>query len=202
MKRYDYKFLSIFCKENNITLLKDYLKDNITQRSKILFKCTKNNCKIKIELLFQTMIKNKDNLFCKKCKIKKPKTKKRVFNIEFLNKFCNENNIILLKDYSNTKIIGKTIIKYKCINKNCNNSFEKFLKKLDRNKCFYCKDCIAIHIINNNKNKDLKYNNTIYDINCLINLCTNSNIILSEDYSNKIITRDSIIKGKCINKNF
>jgi hypothetical protein len=72
MKRYDYKFLSIFCKENNITLIKDYSKDNLISRSKILIKCNKNNCKINIELLFQTLVKNKDNLFCKECKIRKP----------------------------------------------------------------------------------------------------------------------------------
>jgi hypothetical protein len=54
--------------------------------------------------------------------------------------------------------------------------------------------------INNNKNKDLKYNNTIYDIKCLITLCKEYNIILWEDYSNKNITRDSIIKGKCNKK--
>jgi hypothetical protein len=56
------------------------------------------------------------------------------------------------------------------------------------------------HIINNNKNKDLKYNNNIYDIKCLITLCNDNNIILNEDYSNKNVTRDSIIKGKCNKK--
>ncbi len=48
MKRYDYNFLDSFCKENNITLIKDYSKDNLTMRSKILLKCIKSDCKLNI----------------------------------------------------------------------------------------------------------------------------------------------------------
>ncbi len=83
MKRYDYNFLDSFCKENNITLIKDYSKDNLTMRSKILLKCIKSDCKLNIELLFQTLVKNKDKLFCKKCKNIKTKNKKEFLILTF-----------------------------------------------------------------------------------------------------------------------
>jgi len=43
-KRYDYTFLENFCKENDITLLKDYSNENINIESKIEFKCKYEEC--------------------------------------------------------------------------------------------------------------------------------------------------------------
>jgi hypothetical protein len=42
MKRYNYEYLMEFCKEKNITLLKDYLQEKINKNYKIEAKC--NNC--------------------------------------------------------------------------------------------------------------------------------------------------------------
>ena len=44
--RYDYNALQKFCNENNIELLEDYSKSNITVKTKIKGKCKKTNVKI------------------------------------------------------------------------------------------------------------------------------------------------------------
>jgi hypothetical protein len=65
--------------------------------------------------------------------------KKRVkYDINRLTKFCVENNVELLKDYSGENITQKTLIEGKCIN--CVNNFNK--KFISLYKCNgYCKIC-------------------------------------------------------------
>ena len=50
------------------------------------------------------------------------------YDINLLTKFCAENNIELLKDYSGENIIRNTKIEGKCIN--CVNTFEKVFRQL------------------------------------------------------------------------
>ena len=66
-------------------------------------------------------------------------------NFERLQKYCSENNVTLLEDYSNMKNLnGTVVIKGKCNYENCNNSFEKkFSYLLSSNSCF-CKQCSKI----------------------------------------------------------
>ena len=49
------------------------------------------------------------------------------YNYVFLQEFCKEHNIILLKDYSNENINRDIIIEGKCKSDNCN---EKCYKKI------------------------------------------------------------------------
>jgi hypothetical protein len=49
------------------------------------------------------------------------------FNFERLHKYCSENNVVLLEDYSIVQLKGNVIIKGKCFSENCNNNFEKNL---------------------------------------------------------------------------
>ena len=58
-----------------------------------------------------------------------PKQKVR-YNYEFLKKYCEENNIVLLKDYSNEKVNRDTKIEGNCISENCNNTFNKSFRNL------------------------------------------------------------------------
>ena len=62
------------------------------------------------------------------------------YNLDLLIKFCNENHITLLKDYSGEKVNIDIRIIAKCIN--CDNKMiEKTFEKLLKNKNFGCKEC-------------------------------------------------------------
>ena len=63
------------------------------------------------------------------------------YNNVFLQDFCKENNIMLLKDYSNENINRDSIIEGKCKSDNCSNHFSKLCRSLCRNG-FYCEKCI------------------------------------------------------------
>ena len=65
------------------------------------------------------------------------------YDFELLNKYCNENGVILLEDYSECYLDGKVNIKCKCIYKNCENEFEKKFTNLIKTGS-YCKICIKI----------------------------------------------------------
>ena len=70
-------------------------------------------------------------------------------DLELLNKYCNENNIELLNDYSiYAKINAFTVIEGKCINENCNDIFKKEFRSLVKTNG-YCFECTK----NNAKNK-------------------------------------------------
>jgi len=64
------------------------------------------------------------------------------YNNVFLQEFCKEHNIILLKDYSNENINRDSIIEGKCKSDNCSNNFSKLFRSLCRNDGFYCDKCI------------------------------------------------------------
>ena len=59
----------------------------------------------------------------------------------FLITFCKENNIELLKNYSNEKINGTTKIEGKCVTENCENTFLKVHRDLIKTGG-YCKLCM------------------------------------------------------------
>jgi len=60
-------------------------------------------------------------------------TQRVKYNLDLLIKFCNENNITLLKDYSGEKVIRETIIHGKCLREGCGNSFERIFRSLYKN---------------------------------------------------------------------
>ena len=62
------------------------------------------------------------------------------YNLDLLIKFCNENHITLLKDYSGEKVNRETIIHGKCLREGCGNSFERIFRSLYKLNG-YCKEC-------------------------------------------------------------
>jgi hypothetical protein len=69
-----------------------------------------------------------------------PKQKVR-YNYEFLQKYCEENNITLLKDYSNEKVNRDTKIEAKCVTESCNEIVNKnFRQMIEKSGC-YCNSC-------------------------------------------------------------
>jgi len=84
------------------------------------------------------------------------------YNYDYLKSFCNENNLLLRKDYSNDNITRETFIEIKCMGENCENICNKKFVNLVANKNFGCIDCAP-------KLKLLKTKNTCiikYGVDC------------------------------------
>ena len=78
-------------------------------------------------------------------------TAKQQYNYEYLQQFCQENNIILLKDYSNEKINRDAIIEGTCKTDTCCETFCKGFRQLTISGGF-CKECT----LQNGKNKSIE----------------------------------------------
>jgi hypothetical protein len=111
------------------------------------------------------------------------------FNNETLNEYCNTSKITLLKSYEN--INRESYIEGKCIYDGCENNFNKIFRQLIKTGA-YCSDCMEK--IAKNKIREAKVK---YDINILNKFCDENNILLTADYSNKFVNRDTIIEGIC-----
>jgi len=96
------------------------------------------------------------------------------YNYVFLQEFCKEHNIILLKDYSNEKINRDSIVESKCNSDNCNECFKRDFRSLVKNCSYYCKDCY-------NKIKNNKRENTNLDKYGV------PNVTQSKEIQNKIV---------------
>jgi len=143
-------------------------------------------------------------------------TKRIKYDFERLDKYCKENNVTLLEDYSNIVTTKKTIIKGNCIYDNCKNNFEKkFINLIDAGG--FCKECIKTISVKRVKKTFLekygsenilqldfikeKTNPNKFNFNKLLDYCKENNIHLLEDYSNVHITKKSVFKAKCQGEN-
>ena len=140
--------------------------------------------------------------------------KRQKFDFSLLQKYCSENSVTLLEDYSNIKLTKDAVIKGKCIyeNCNCNNSFEKKFSNLTKTGA-YCKECIKIVLVKKIKNTFLqkygsenilqlnfvasKTNQNKFNFEKLQNYCKENNLVLLSNYSNINLTKKNIIKTKC-----
>jgi hypothetical protein len=112
------------------------------------------------------------------------------YNCKTLVEYCNENKIILLNKYEN--INRDTYIDFKCeCGNNCNKRFRQLIKT-----GAFCKTCMA-------KNTTIKISKSKlkYDITVLNNFCSENNILLTDDYQNVLVNRDTVIEGFCITQN-
>ena len=62
------------------------------------------------------------------------------YNLDLLIKFCNENHITLLKDYSGEVVNREIRIEGKCLSQGCSNNFDKTFRNLYKING-YCKEC-------------------------------------------------------------
>lgn len=114
------------------------------------------------------------------------------YNYETLIKYCIENSIQLKNDYKKVLINRESYIEGICITNNCCIEFNKNFRQLLKTGA-YCKNCMT-----NIANKKIRESKVKYDINILTGFCKENNIELIENYSDKFVNRDTIIKGKCI----
>jgi len=111
------------------------------------------------------------------------------YNYEYLQKYSKENNIILLKDYSNERVNRRLYIDAKCLTNNCDEIVSKDFRNLIIHGCF-CKKCLY-----------LENNKVLYNLSFLLNYCKTNNIELLEDYSTINVNKDTLIKAKCLTDN-
>ena len=70
-------------------------------------------------------------------------SKRQRYDFDRLNKYCDENCVLLLEDYSDKYLDKNVIIKGRCVYENCENIFEKVFRELS-NTGAYCKPCSKI----------------------------------------------------------
>jgi len=138
--KYNSNTLITYCNENNITLIDNNSNANINRESIIELKCIE--CFKQITKNFRQLVKT--GAYCQKCmnnittnKIRESKVK---YDINMLINFCDENNILLMDDYSDKFINRDSKIEGICKNDCCENIFNKSFRELLKINGF-CQDC-------------------------------------------------------------
>ena len=205
--KYNYDYLQTYCKDNNITLLKDYSNERVNRDTIIYAKCIINNCIENVEKRFRQLhevgcycIKHTKEISYNKAKNTEWESNRIRFNNNYLNKYCEDNKIELLEDYSNVNVNRDTLIKAKCLTENCNEDVEKRFRRLHEGGCF-CEKCTDKIKIQKLKIADWDSSKIRFNNNYLNKYCKDNKIELLEDYSNIDVNRESIIKSKCLTEN-
>lgn len=130
-----------YCNDNNIQLLSDYADTNVNRNSYIEGKCI-NNCSNHFYKNFRQLFKT--GAYCESCMKKvssnKIRDSKVKYDVDMLSDFCNENNILLIDDYSEQFINRDTVIKGVCLVEECDNMFSKPFRQLLKING-YCENC-------------------------------------------------------------
>jgi hypothetical protein len=116
------------------------------------------------------------------------------YNNETLTKYCIDNNVNLLEDYSQIKINRDNYIKALCNTENCNETIDKSFRQLVKTGP-YCHNCVI------ENGKKLRNQKCKYNYSYLYHFCCDNNITLIGNYTDHLINRNSIIIGKCITNN-
>ena len=141
---------------------------------------------------------------------------KYTYDFKRLEKYCNENCVTLLEDYSIIFLTKNTFIIGNCIYKNCENEFDKKFCDLE-NTGAYCKYCIKkvanerrrqtcikkYGVDNITKRSGYKENivSPKYNYILLNDHCNKNNITLCNNYENKKLNAHYLIQGYCCNNN-
>ena len=139
-------------------------------------------------------------------------TSRTKYDFERLDKYCKENGVTLVEDYSNDIITKNSFIKGKCVYANCENEFEKSFSELVK-RGGYCKSCIKIIKSQRIKSTFLekygcenilqmdfikeKTNPNKFNFDKLNDYCKENKIELLQDYSNIHLTKKTTINAKC-----
>jgi hypothetical protein len=143
-------------------------------------------------------------------------SKRHRYDFELLDKYCKENGVILLENYTDIFLIKDSLIKGFCIYENCENEFDKRFCELLKTGA-YCEICIK-KVANERRKKTClekygtdnitkrsEYKENIispkYNYNLLHEYCNKNNIILTNNFENKKLNAHYLIQGNCSNIN-
>jgi hypothetical protein len=192
--KFNNKSLNEYCKENNLTLTKDYSEIKVI-RDTIIHGICKKNCGKEFMKAFRRLV-NDSGPICLDC-LKNFTT----FDIKYLKKYIEENKINIIGEYKNvtrdTKIIGK------CNGNNCNNNFEKNFRYLVEEGGAFCKKCTEINKLDKYKDEMNKKYGCDYYLQSKENKEKLKNILI-EKYGVEHISQNKEIRRKiektCIDK--
>jgi hypothetical protein len=161
--KYDIQRLNKYCEENHVTLLDNYDDKPLTKNYMIKGNCIYTDCKNVFEKKFINLLMN--GAYCDVCKkivaiermkksflqnygsenilqldFIKHKTNINKFNNDKLVLYCNERNIKLADDYTNSYLTKKSVIKTECQTLNCHGIVEKVFREIEKRGA-YCKSC-------------------------------------------------------------
>ena len=147
---YDNTRLNELVKEGLILLKKHEDNEHFTRDTVIEYKCSNSNCNIECTKRFGPLYKNK-NFGCGKCsnkiKVQRAREKaiesgryKQVYDVCFLKKFSEENNLKLSRPYNEDEFITRdTDIEFRCCL--CEEVCTKNFRALVEHKNFGCDKC-------------------------------------------------------------
>ena len=143
MMLYNYETLKTHCLTNDIQLVNDYADVKMNREVYIIGICKTitDNCEKIFDKTFRQLVKT--GPYCLNCAIENGKQKYKLqckYNLQYLSTFCNQNNIILIDEYSSKTINRDTIINGKCISQECENNFNKSFRELIKLNG-YCANC-------------------------------------------------------------
>lgn len=134
------------------------------------------------------------------------------YDIHLLNKFCEENHVNLLEDYSDMHLTRYSIIKGQCMYNDCKNCFEKKLLNLIKigGYCDTCKKNVLVERMKKTFLENYGFENILqldfikektnpnkFTYDKLVLYCKEKNITLADDYTHSHLTKKSVIKTKC-----
>ena len=114
------------------------------------------------------------------------------YTTETLLNYCQEHNIILIKNYQDDKIKRENFIEGKCTTINCEYTFNKTFRQLVKTGS-YCDECMKQIVSNKIKSKLTIFTNIL-----LHKYCSDHNIVLFDYFENIHITENTIVNGKCL----
>ena len=140
MMFYNNETLNKYCLTNDIQLVDDYtnIKMNRDVYIKGICKTITENCETIFNKTFRQLVKT--GPYCLNCAIENGKQQYKLqckYNLQYLTTFCNQNNIILIDEYSKT-INRDTIINGKCVSQECENNFNKSFRELIKLNGYCC----------------------------------------------------------------
>jgi hypothetical protein len=176
---YNYQKLQQFSYENNISLINDYSNIKLNKTSDIIGHCKTNLCINIFNKKFVELIKT--NGYCRDCTYNNAKLKRKEtclekygvesvmqddnfkykcnkvtkYNYTFLQKFLQENDIRILKDYSKERLFANYKLEFLCTNTKCSEIVYREFYKLIQNRTL-CVRCSRINAKEIRKQTNIK----------------------------------------------
>jgi hypothetical protein len=152
--RFNYERLQEFCKENNIEIVGDYSKINVTRDTIIIARCLTIGCDEIVEKSFRNLKRRGQLLcFCKVC---------CEWGNEKLNKFVIKKSIQLIGEHTN--VTRDKTITARCLTIGCDEIVEKSFRNFVENGGCYCKNHTTINMVGKCETTNLKVRNVKYSL--------------------------------------
>jgi hypothetical protein len=193
--RKSFKYNIFKLQELEIKLVKEFdePEPKLNKNSLINGYCQTIDCSNTFNKSFQNIL-NKNGPYCDKCVKKNNNTTSTKQKYEWTTETLENLEIDLLNDYSNHKLTRASIIEGMCKTTSCNNTFSKTFEVVISHGGPFCDECVEEN--RRNKITETCKSKSKWTFQMLQDL----NVLLSHDYSQQKLTRESRIEGICKNE--